>query len=62
MHTIENTLARALEIEAALPVEAAQLFSSVLTLDPANLTAHNALERMLATQRNAIADGCESIV
>lgn len=51
MHTIETTLARALEIETAQPVEAAQLFSSVLTLDPANLTAHNALERMLATQR-----------
>ena len=51
MHTIETTLARALEIEAAQPVEAAQLYSSVLTLDPANLTAHNALERMLAMQR-----------
>lgn len=51
MHTIETMLARALEIEAAQPVAAAQLFSSVLTLDPANLTAHNALERMLATQR-----------
>ncbi len=51
MHTIETTLARALQIEVAKPVEAAQLYSSVLTLDPANLTAHNALERMLATQR-----------
>ena len=51
MHTIETMLVRALEIETAQPIEAARLFSSVLTLDPANLTAHNALERMLAMQR-----------
>ena len=44
-------LTRAQEIAANQPGEAAQLFTSVLALDPANLTAHNALEYMLAPQR-----------
>ena len=44
-------LTRALEIEASQPVEAAQLFTRVLALAPANITAHNALERMQAEQR-----------
>lgn len=50
MQTKEATLARALEIQATQPAEAAHLFSHILSLDPANLTAHNALERMQATQ------------
>ena len=48
MQTKESMLARAQEIAATQPTEAAQLFTSVLALDPANLTAHNALEHMLA--------------
>lgn len=51
MQTIESLLTRAQEIEAGQPVEAAKLFASVLALAPANLTAHNALERMRAEQR-----------
>lgn len=51
MHTKDSMLTRAQEIIASQPVEAAQLFTSVLALDPANLTAHNALERMQAPQR-----------
>ena len=51
MHTKESMLTRAQEIEATQPAEAAQLFTSVLALDPANLTAHNALERIGAPQR-----------
>ena len=51
MHTKDSLLARAQEIEASQPIEAAQLFTSVLALDPANLTAHNALERLQASQR-----------
>ncbi len=43
-------LQRALELEASHPAEAAQFFAGVLALDPANLTAHNALERMQASQ------------
>ena len=50
MKTQESMLTRALEIEASQPVEAAQLFSRVLMLAPANITAHNALERMQAQQ------------
>lgn len=44
-------LARALEIERDQPAEAAQLFAAVLAEDAANITAHNALERMQAPQR-----------
>lgn len=51
MQTKESMLARAQEIAATQPAEAAQLFTSVLALDPANLVAHNALEHMLAPQR-----------
>jgi SAM-dependent methyltransferase len=51
MQTKESMLTRAQEISATQPAEAAQLFTSVLALDPANLTAHNALEHMLAPQR-----------
>jgi SAM-dependent methyltransferase len=51
MQTKEAMLARAQEIETTQPAEAAELFASILNLDPANLAAHNALERMLATQR-----------
>ena len=51
MHTKAAMLTRAEEIELSQPAEAAQLFTSVLALDPANLTAHNALERMHAPQR-----------
>ena len=50
METKESMLTRAQEIAAAQPGEAAQLFTSVLALDPANLTAHNALERMLTPE------------
>ncbi len=51
MQTKDAMLTRAEEIETSQPAEAAQLFVSVLALDPANLTAHNALERMQAPQR-----------
>ena len=51
MQTNDSMLTRAQELEAAEPVEAAQLFARVLALDPANLAAHNALERMQAPQR-----------
>ncbi len=51
MHTKDSMLIRAQEIEASQPAEAAQLFTSVLSLDPANLAAHNALERLQAPQR-----------
>ena len=51
MHTKDSLLARAQEIETSQPVEAAQLFAKVLLLDSANLTAHNALERLQAPQR-----------
>ena len=51
MHSKDAMLTRAEEIEATQPAEAAQLFVSVLALDPANLTAHNALERLHAPQR-----------
>ena len=51
MHSKDSMLIRAQEIETSQPAEAAQLFTSVLALDPANLTAHNALERLQAPQR-----------
>ncbi len=51
MQTKESMLTRAQEIATTQPADAAQLFTSVLALDPANLTAHNALEHMLAPQR-----------
>lgn len=51
MQTKESMLARALEIEDTQPAEAAQLFANVLMIDPAQLSAHNALERMHAAQR-----------
>lgn len=50
MQTKESMLQRALELEASQPAEAAQLFAGVLAIDQANLTAHNALERMQASQ------------
>jgi len=43
-------LEKALEIQSQQPDEAARLFSEVLTQDNSNLHAHNALERMQATQ------------
>ena len=51
MPTKESMLARAQEIEAVQPAEATQLYTDVLALDAANLTAHNALERLQAPQR-----------
>ena len=51
MHTKESILARAQEIETRQPAESARLFANVLALDPANLIAHNALERLQAPQR-----------
>jgi len=50
MQTKESMLQRAQELEASQPAEAAQLFAGVLALDPANLSAHNTLERMQAPQ------------
>ena len=50
MQTKESMLQRAQELEASQPVEAAQLYAGVLGMDAANLTAHNALERMRASQ------------
>lgn len=51
MQTKESMLTRAQAIATTQPADAAQLFTSVLALDPANLTAHNALEHMQAPQR-----------
>ncbi len=51
MHTKESMLTRAHELEATQPAEAARLFADVMAIDPANLIAHNALERMQAPQR-----------
>ena len=50
MQTKESMLSRAEALEPSNPTEAAQLFASVLALDPSSLTAHGALERMRATQ------------
>ena len=51
MQTKEILLARAKEIETTQPAEATQFYASVLALDPADLAAHNALERLKAPQR-----------
>lgn len=51
MQNKNSMLTRAQEIVATQPAEAAQLFAKVMSIDPANLTAHNALERMQAPQR-----------
>ena len=51
MYNKDSLLARALQIVATQPVEAAQLYAKVMSIDPANLIAHNALERMQAPQR-----------
>ena len=50
MQTIASMLQRAQGLEAGQPAESAQLYASVRALDTANLTAHNALERMQAPQ------------
>jgi hypothetical protein len=50
MQTIETMLAHALRIQAAEPDQAAASFVEVLKKDPANLSAHNALEQMQASQ------------
>lgn len=50
MQTKESMLQRALELESSQPAAAAQLYADVLAEDAANLTAHNALERMQASQ------------
>ena len=44
-------LARAQAIEITQPAEAVQLYTEVLALDAANLTAHNQLEALHAPQR-----------
>ena len=51
MPTKESMLARAQAIEITQPAEAVQLYTSVLALDAANLTAHNQLEALHAPQR-----------
>ena len=51
MYNKDSLLARALQIVATQPAEAAQLYANVMSIDPANLIAHNALERMQAPQR-----------
>ena len=51
MPTKESMLARAQAIEITQPAEAAQLYTEVLALDAANLTAHNQLEALHAPQR-----------
>lgn len=50
MQTIEAMLAHALKIQATEPDQAAVSFAEVLRKDPANLSAHNALEHMRAKQ------------
>jgi SAM-dependent methyltransferase len=51
MDSRETLLMRAEERSFTYPKEAADLYAQVLTLDPANLTAHNALEHLGASQR-----------
>ena len=51
MPTKESMLARAQAIEITQPAEAVQLYTEVLALDAANLTAHNQLEALHAPQR-----------
>lgn len=51
MDSKEKNLARAEALVSSRPVEAAQAYAQVLALDPSNLTAHNALEKMGAVER-----------
>ena len=51
MDTIESLIESANALVAQQPVAAAELYVRVLVLDPANLVAHNALEKMGATER-----------
>ena len=51
MPTKESMIARAQAIEITQPAEAAQIYTEVLALDAANLTAHNQLEALHAPQR-----------
>ena len=51
MDSNKPLLERATALVATQPAEAASLYARVLALDPANLTAHNALERMGAAER-----------
>ena len=51
MDSNESLIERARGLVANRPAEAAGLYSHVLTIDPANLDAHNALERMGAAER-----------
>ena len=51
MDSNDPLLERAMALVASQPAEAARLYARVLALDPANLTAHNALEQMGAAER-----------
>jgi SAM-dependent methyltransferase len=51
MDNRKSLMERAAALAASRPVEAASLYAQVLALDPANLAAHNALERMGAAER-----------
>ena len=51
MDSKETLLVRADELATSQPVEAARIYAQVMTLDLANLTAHNALERLGAAER-----------
>ena len=51
MDSNQSLLERATKLAASQPAEAARLFAEVMDRDPANLEAHNALERMGAAER-----------
>lgn len=51
MNNVESLLERAIAVAVTQPGEAALLYTHVLALDPANLIAHNALEKMGASER-----------
>jgi SAM-dependent methyltransferase len=51
MDNANDLLARADRLAASNPGEAARCYARVLAIDPANLTAHNALESLDAPQR-----------
>ncbi len=51
MDDVDALLALADRLASSRPVEANRCYSRVLALDPANLTAHNALESLGAPQR-----------
>jgi SAM-dependent methyltransferase len=49
--SVEDMIARALSLEAGSPEEAGRVYAKALLAAPANLEAHNALERLRAQER-----------